>query len=278
MRWLADTFRRLTADRLAAAALALVAVYTLLAVAAPLLSPYDPYAIDADAFLAPPSASHWLGTDQLGRDVLSRVIHGARVSLRVAGLAVAVSLIVGGGIGLLAGYLGGWTDKALSRATDVLFAVPEVLLALVMMAVLGRGLTQITIAIAIVYTPIFVRVTRAAVLRVRTEPYVEAARALSIPARRIMLRHVLPNAAGPVIVQATLSLGFAILAEAALSFLGLSGEIDVPSWGLMLQQGKDLMELAWWVAVFPGIAITLAVLALNLVGDGLRDVLDPKTA
>jgi peptide/nickel transport system permease protein len=246
------------------------------AVLAPWVAPYGPLAIDGEAFLAPPDASHLFGTDSLGRDILSRVIYGTRISLRVAGGAVALAMAAGCAAGLLAGYFGGWVDMALSRVMDVMFAVPEVLLALVVMAVLGVGFGQITLAIAIVYAPIFARVSRAAVIASAAQPYVEAARTLGLGHTRIMLRHVLPGATAPIIVQATLSLAFAILAEAALSFLGLSGEADVPSWGAMLQDGKGVMEHAWWAAVFPGMAITLTVLSLNVVGDALRDALDPQ--
>ncbi len=275
MRRLIEVCRELTNIPAAAAALAVVALFVVLAVGAPWIAPEPPLAI-SDALLEPPSAAHWFGTDQLGRDILSRVIYGSRISLRVALSAVGFALLVGSLVGLLAGYFGGWTDTLLSRCMDVMFAIPEVLLALVVMAIIGVGLNEITLAIGIVYAPIFARVCRGAVISIREQPYVEAARALGLPHRRIMLRHVLPGATPPLIVQTTLSLAFAILAEAALSFLGLSGETDTPSWGMMLRQGKDMMQLAWWVAVFPGLAITLAVLALNVLGDSLRDVIDPR--
>lgn len=259
----------------AAAASAGVALLLLTALLAPWIAPYDPLALQ-DALLAPPSWTHPMGTDQLGRDVLSRVIFGTRLALSVAVPAVGLALIVGGAVGLAAGYFRGWVDAVISRCLDVMFALPEILLALVVMAVVGVGLGEIALAIAIVYTPIFARVCRSATLNASAQPYVEAAEALALSSPRIMLRHVLPNCAGPLIVQTTLSLAFAVLAEAALSFLGLSGQTDAPSWGLMLRKGKDLMELAWWVAVFPGLAITLTVLAFNVVGDGLNDYLDPQ--
>ncbi len=267
------TFRK---NRLAATGGALLLLLVHVAIAAPLLATHDPYATGG-AQLAAPGPTHWLGTDDLARDVYSRVVFGTRISLRVAAVAVAIALLAGSTIGLLAGFFGGIVDAALSRLTDILFALPAIVLALVVVAILGQGLWNVTLAIGIVYTPIFARVTRAAVLRVMTEPYIEAARVIGCSNARLCLRHVLPNALGPVIVQATLSLAFAILAEAALSFLGLTGEADLPSWGLMLKSGQRFMPHgAWWLAVFPGLAITLTVLSFNLVGDGLRDALDPK--
>jgi peptide/nickel transport system permease protein len=251
-------------------------VMVLVAITAPWLAPYDPLAIGREG-LQPPGPDHWLGTDQLGRDVLSRILYGAGISLRVSGLSVVIALCAGTVMGVLAGYFGGWVDMTLSRVFDVMFSLPDILLALVIMAVLGQGLTNITLAIGIVYTPIFARICRGAVLSVRRQVYVESARAIGAGHRRIIFRHVIPNITAPMIVQTTLSLAFAILTEAALSFLGLSGESDRPTWGMMLREGKALMELAWWVAVFPGIALTLTVLSFNTVGDGLRDVLDPRT-
>lgn len=270
-----DAWRRFRRNRLALAGLAIVGLYALAAVAAPLLTPYDPLAI-GEVNLTPPAASHPFGTDALGRDILTRVIYGARISLMVAGTSVALALVLGGGVGLAAGYFGRWVDGTISRVTDVMFALPEIVLALVVLAVLGPSLLHVALAIGIVYTPIFVRVCRGEVMRVKRQPHVEAARALGMSHARIMLRHVLPNVLPALIVQTTLSLAFAILAEAAISFLGLSGETDAPSWGLMLKQGKDFMQLSPWVAVWPGLAITLAVLSFNLVGDGLQQALDPR--
>lgn len=269
-------FHRLTQNKLAAAALVVVLAYILIAIFVPWIAPYRPLAISNNN-LAPPSWHHLLGTDQLGRDILSRILYGTRLSLRVAAFSVAFALIVGTIVGLPAGYFGGWVDATLSRCTDVMFAVPEILMALIVMAILGQGINNITLAIGIVYAPIFARICRAAVLRVKGQPFIEAARALGLPHRRVMLRHILPNIAAPLIVQTTLSLAFAVLAEAALSFLGLAGQSDMASWGMMLREGKDWMQQAWWVAVFPGIAITLAVFSLNVLGDGLRDALDPRT-
>jgi peptide/nickel transport system permease protein len=265
----------LRASKPALAAAAFVALTAVVALTAPLLATHEPLAISRDA-LQPPGADHWLGTDQLGRDIFSRILYGTRISLRVAAGAVSLALLAGTLMGLLAGYFGRWLDAVLSRLTDVMFSLPDILLALVVMAVLGQSLGNLTLAIAIVYTPIFARVCRGAVLSIRQQPYIEAARALGVSHMRIIARHVLPNVLGPLIVQITLSLAFAILAEAALSFLGLSGQTDAPSWGLMLRQGKDFMEIAWWLAVFPGLAITLTVLSFNVLGDALRDALDPR--
>lgn len=259
---------------LAALILALVAVTAL---AAPLIAPYDPLATHPEAIRAAPSSAHWLGTDGSGRDIYSRIIHGSRISLQVAAGAVAASLIAGGVLGIVAGWFGGIWDEVLSRVTDMLFAFPDIVLALVIMAALEPSRGNLILAIGIVYTPIFARLARGSVLSIKAEPFVEAAHAAGLPTQRIVVRHVLPNIAAPLTVQVTLSLGFAILAEAALSFLGLGVEADAPSWGNMLMEGRELMRHGlWWVAVFPGLAITLVVFAFNILGDGLRDALDPR--
>ena len=226
--------------------------------------------------LQSPSWAHPFGTDDLGRDILSRVILGASVSLRVGFLAVGFALVVGSLIGLLAGFYGKWVDDVLMRFMDVLFAFPAVLLAIAVLAVRGPGSGNTALAIGIVYTPIFARVTRASVLGVREEVYVRASRSVGASDWRILTRHILPNAAPPIIVQTSISLAFAVLAEAALSFLGLGTQPPNPSWGLMLAEGRSYIELAWWLAFFPGMAIFLTVLCFNLLGDGLRDALDPR--
>lgn len=272
-----DVWQQFARRRPAAIALLILIAYLMAAIFGPILAPYDPLQISAVGISAP-SATHWLGTDQLGRDVFSRLLYGARSSLLVACVSVGFALIVGTSLGLLAGYFGAWVDTAISRLTDVMFALPDVLLALVIMAVLGQGLSSVALAIGIVYTPIFARVCRGAVLRVRKLIYVEAAQALGVRDRAILYRHILPNILPPLIVQTTLSFAFAILAEATLSFLGLSGEADAPLWGLMLRQGKDVMHLGWWLAIFPGLAITSIVLCFNLLGDGLQAWLDPRQA
>jgi peptide/nickel transport system permease protein len=226
--------------------------------------------------LEAPSWSHPFGTDDLGRDILSRVIIGASVSLKVGFLAVGLALVVGTLIGLLAGFYGRWVDDVLMRVMDMLFAFPAVLLAIAILAIRGPGTSNTIIAIAIVYVPIFARVTRASVLGVREEVYVRASRSVGASDFRLLTRHVLPNAAPPIIVQTSISLAFAVLAEAALSFLGLGTQPPDPSWGLMLAEGREFIQLAWWLAFFPGMAIVVTVLCFNLLGDGLRDVLDPR--
>lgn len=240
------------------------------------LSPHDPNQMNFSALFAPPSLAHPFGTDEFGRDLFSRILHGAAVSVKVAFIAVGISAVAGVTLGLLAGYYGGWLDEVLMRVMDVFFALPAVLLAIVVMAILGRGVENAMVAIAIVYAPIFARVTRGAVIAVRDREYVNAARALGQSGPRVMFAHVLPNAMGPIIVQTSLSLAFAILAEAALSFFGLGTQPPDPSWGRMLSEGRAYMRQAPWMGIFPGLAIMVSVLGFNLLGDGLRDVLDPR--
>lgn len=240
------------------------------------LAPTGVNEVDVEKMLLPPSIAHPFGTDELGRDVLSRVIVAARVSLQVGAVSVGLALVAGVAIGLFAGYYRGWLDNLLMRSMDVLFAFPVLLLAVAIVAVLGPGLGTAMVAIGVVYTPIFARVTRASVLSVREQVYVRAAMSVGASDLRIMGRHVLPNIAAPLIVQTSLSLAFAILSEAALSFLGLGVQPPAPSWGRMLFDGRGFVTDAWWLGVFPGAAIFLTVLAFNLVGDALRDVLDPR--
>jgi peptide/nickel transport system permease protein len=272
MRWVGRLWR----GRAARVALVILGLYLLAAAAAPLLAPRDPFRMHEGAALQAPSSDFWLGTDRFGRDQFSRLLHGSRKSFQVGLIAVGVALLTGTALGVLAGYFKGATDAVLSRLMDILFAFPELLLALAVMAVLGAGTGNLMLAIGIVYTPIFARIARGAVLEVSAREHVEAARAMGAGHGQILFRHVLPNIAAPLIVQTTLSFAFAVLAEASLSFLGLGVEPDAPSWGIMLKEGKDWMLQAWWVAVFPGLAITLAVLNFNLLGDALRDALDPK--
>ncbi|MCP5488965.1 MAG: ABC transporter permease [Verrucomicrobia bacterium] len=260
----------------AVAGLVVLSLLGLLALFAPVIAPYDPFALSGNAMLAPPGPDHWLGADQLGRDLLSRLLYGARISFHVAVLSVGFALGIGTLAGGIAGYVGGWIDQVVSRCVDVLFSIPDILLALAIMAALGPTLNHLVLAIGIVYTPIFARIARGAVLDLRHADYIEAARSIGSSPAAILYRHVLPGILGPLVVQTTLSFAFAILTEAALSFLGLGVEPDQPSWGILLNQGKDLMERAWWIAVFPGLAITLTVFCFNLVGDGLRDALDPR--
>ena len=240
------------------------------------IAPFDVNDVEVPNALRPPGGAHWFGTDELGRDVLSRVVLATQASMRVAVVSVAFAVVVGVTIGIIAGYRGGWLDTVFMRVIDVMFAFPVLLLALAIVAILGPGVTTTILAIGIVYTPIFARVARASTLGVRVEPFVQVSRSMGAPDRYILGRHILPNIAGPLIVQTSLSLAFAILSEAALSFLGLGIQPPQPSLGRMIFDSQGFVTLAWWMAVFPGAAIVVIVLALNLVGDGLRDVLDPK--
>lgn len=256
--------------------LIILGLFLLLALFAPHLSPRDPLAMDTDALLQPPGGSAWMGTDPLGRDQWSRILHGSRLAFQVGLVSVGFALVAGTALGVTAGYAGGCADWLLCRVTDVLFSVPEVMLALAIMAVLGQSTANVMLAIGIVYTPIFARVARGEILRAKNALFVTAARSMGVRTLPIIFRHLLPAAAPALIVQTTLSFAFAVLAESALSFLGLGVEPDTPSWGLMLRDGKDWLEQAWWLSVFPGLAITLTVLSFNLFGDALRDVLDPR--
>ncbi len=271
-----DFFYRLIHNKLAVTGGVILILFILMAVLAPVIAPYDPYYMDASATLAPPSAEHLLGTDNMGRDILSRIFYGAQISLKVSIVSVSIATAAGVILGVVAGYFGKFTDGIISRILEIMFAFPEVLLALLIMSILGPSLNNIMIAIGIVYTPIFARITRGAVLSVKDSLYVEAARSIGVKDSIIIVRHILPNILSPILVQITLSLAFAILSEASLSFLGIGVEPDIPSWGIMLNNGKAWIEIAWWVGVFPGIAIALAVLGFNILGDGLRDVLDPR--
>jgi peptide/nickel transport system permease protein len=268
--------RRLLRRRTAVAGLAIVVSMVALAVFAPWVAPFDPLKTSFAFVRKAPDAAHWFGTDEVGRDLLSRVIWGGRASL-AAGL-ISVSIAVGAGIplGMLAGYAGGRLDASISRLTDAMLAIPFLILAIALAAFLGPSLGNAMIAIGISTTPVFVRLARGEVLAVRAEDYVEAARAVGNPPRRILLRHILPNILPPVIVQATLAIATAIIAEASLSFLGLGQQPPDPSWGSMLNSAQRFLTQAPWMAIFPGLAIFVSVLAFNLLGDGLRDALDPK--
>ena len=256
--------------------LAVIGLFVLVALLAPWIAPHDPLATSWSAVRKAPSAAYWLGTDEIGRDVLSRVIWGARASLLAGVVSVSLSLLLGLPIGLLAGYLGGWVDAVISRMVDAMLACPFLILAIALAAFLGPSLTNAMIAIGISATPIFVRLTRGQVLAVKVEDYVEAARAIGNSRLRIALRHVLPNIVAPLIVQATLAIAAAVIAEASLSFLGLGQQPPAPSWGSMLNTAKNYVDQAPWMAIWPGVSIFLLVLSFNLVGDGLRDALDPR--
>lgn len=270
------TLRLMLRNPVSLAGSAVLLIVVLAALLGPTVAPFGVNDTDVTRALNGPSATHWFGTDDLGRDQLSRVLVAARVSMEVALVSVGIALVVGVSVGLVSGYLGGATDSVLMRVVDVLFAFPVLLLALAIVAVLGPGLTSAMIAIGVVYTPIFARVTRASTLSVRSEPYVHASRTMGTGNAYVVWHHVLPNISGPVIVQTSLSLAFAILSEAALSFLGLGVQPPQPSWGRMLFDAQDFIGVAWWMSVFPGLAILLTTLAFNLVGDGLAQVLDPK--
>jgi peptide/nickel transport system permease protein len=268
--------RRLLRRKGAVVGLVVIAVMIVLALLAPLLAPYDPIATSWTLVRKPPSALHWFGTDDLGRDILSRVIYGTRASLMAGAISVGIAFGVGVPVGLLSGYRGGFVDALISRITDAMLACPFLILAIALAAFLGPSLSNAMIAIGITTTPIFVRLTRGQTLNVKVEDYVEAARAVGTPPWRIAQMHILPNIMPALLVQATLSIAAAIIAEAALSFLGLGQQPPAPSWGSMLNAAQRFLTNAPWMAIWPGLGIFLLVLSFNLVGDGLRDALDPR--
>jgi peptide/nickel transport system permease protein len=268
--------RRLARRRGAMLGLGVVLFFIAIAVFAPTIAPHDPLQTSWSDVRKPPTAAHPFGTDEIGRDVASRVIWGARASLLAGLVSVCISLSLGVPIGLLAGYVGGWADALISRLTDAMLACPFLILAIALAAFLGPSLTNAMIAIGISATPVFIRLTRAQVLSVKVEDYIEAARAVGNSHLRIALRHILPNVVAPLIVQATLAFAAAVIAEASLSFLGLGQQPPAPSWGSMLNTAKNYIDNAPWMAIWPGVSIFLLVLSFNLVGDGLRDALDPR--
>lgn len=269
-------WRRLIRRKGAVLGLVVIALFVLLAVFAPLIVPYDPIATSWSLVRKAPSMQHWFGTDELGRDVLARVVYGARASLLAGVISVGIALAIGVPLGLLAGYRGGFIDALISRITDAMLACPFLILAIALAAFLGPSLGNAMIAIGVSATPIFIRLTRGQVMSVKVEDYVEAARAMGNPRWRIALVHILPNILPALLVQATLSIAAAIIAEAALSFLGLGQQPPAPSWGSMLNAAQRFLTSAPWMAIWPGLAIFLVVLSLNLLGDGLRDALDPQ--
>ena len=269
-------WRKLRRRRAAMLGLAVVVGFVVLALFAAWIAPQDPIATSWGAIRKPPSAEHWFGTDEIGRDVFSRVIWGTRASMLAGVVSVSISLLLGVPIGLAAGFLGGWFDAAISRVIDAFLACPFLILAIALAAFLGPSLTNAMIAIGVSATPIFARLTRGAVIHVKVEDYIEAARALGASPLRQALRHVLPNIAAPLIVQATLAIAAAVIAEASLSFLGLGQQPPAPSWGSMLNTAKNYVDNAPWMAIWPGLSIFLLVLSFNLLGDGLRDALDPR--
>jgi peptide/nickel transport system permease protein len=271
-----DAIRRLLRDRAAVAGLVIIVVLAAVAIFGPALTPYDPIDQSFRIKLRPPSAEHLLGTDEFGRDIFSRIIVGTRVALAVGTVPVLIALLVGVTLGLVAGYYGKAIDQVLMRVIDVMLAFPWLLLAIGIMAVLGPGIRNVMIAVAIVYIPAFARIVRGSVLSIKEKEYVEAARAMGQPDRRILFQHVLANAWAPIIVLATLSIGQAIIYAAGLSFIGLGTQPPDPDWGNMLSSGREYLRDAPWLGFFPGLAILITVLAFNLFGDGLRDALDPR--
>lgn len=273
---LAETWRRFRQHKPALVGLSLIMLFVVVAATAPLLSHQDPVGQDLSRALLPPSTQHWLGTDQLGRDILTRLLYGGRLSLTMGALAVVLGMLVGVPLGATSGYYGGMVDMVIQRITDILLSFPSFLLALSLVAVLGVGLQNTIIAVGIGTIPIFIRLVRGVVLSLREQTYVEAARSLGQRDFTILSKHIVPNALAPVIVQATLSMGSTILVAAGLGFLGLGVQAPTPEWGSMLGEGKQFIFSAMNLATFPGVAIFLTVLAFNLAGDGLRDALDPR--
>jgi len=273
-RW-ADWWLTLLHDKKALGGLFLLTVFLIMALLAPLIAPFDPNAMDYE-MMEPPSATHLLGTDDLGRDLFSRIIYGARVSLFIGITPVAISLLIGVVLGVVAGYFGGWLDNIIMRYIDLQWAFPNFIIAVYLVAVFGTGILNLTIAISLAFVDDFARVARGMVLTIKKEQYVTAARAMGASDYRIMRRYILPNAMAPLIVQATVSVSYAILAEATLSFLGLGVEATTPTWGLILAEGRSFVSRAWWLGLFPGLAIMLTVLSINFLGDALRDFMDVR--
>lgn len=248
----------------------------IVAIAAPSLSPYDPIKMAPTEAAQPPSWEHPAGTDLLGRDVLSRIMFGARISLQMGLISTGIALIIGSFLGLLAGYFGGWVDSTITLLTNILLALPGILLALVILAALGPGLSKVMIAVGISTIPNFIRVVRGSVLSVKTADYVQAARVLGSTDARIMFVHIVPNIVAPIIVLGTLGFASAVLVGASVSYLGLGASPPTPEWGMMVSEGRNHLQRAWWLSTMPGLAIMLSVIALNLLGDSLRDALDPR--
>lgn len=271
-------WRKMKANRSALVGLVIILFFTALAVLAPVLPIPDPLATSWSAIRKAPSAAHWLGTDDIGRDILSRMIWGAQASLLAGVVSVVIAVVIGVPFGLVSGYFGGWVDMVISRVTEALLAMPFLITAIALAAFLGPSLMNAMIAIGLSAMPIFVRLTRGQVLAVKTEDYVEGARAIGLGHFDIMTRYILPNVFAPIIVQATLTVATAIIAEASLSFLGLGQQPPAPSWGSMLNVAKNFLTQAPWMAMWPGAAIFLVVIGFNLLGDGLRDALDPREA
>lgn len=272
-RW--TWLRSLWRDKKAVIGLCVLVVLVAGALTASYITPYDPNAQDFE-FLEAPSSTHWLGTDDLGRDLFSRIVYGARISIFVGLSTVLLATVIGVVLGLLAGYYGGWIDNLIMRYIDLQWAFPNFIIAVYLVAVFGTGLTNVIVAITLAFLDDFARVVRSMVLSIREEDYIMAARSIGASDGRILLGHILPNTTAPVIVQATVSVSYAILAEAGLSFLGLGVQPDTPTWGLILSDARTFFSRAWWLAVFPGLAITVTVLSTNFFGDALRDIFDVR--
>ena len=262
-------------DKKALIGTVVLTIFLIAAILGSLIAPYDPNGMDFD-MMEPPSWSHPLGTDDLGRDLLSRVIVGAQVSLFVGVSTVIIALVAGLVLGILAGYLGGWVDHIIMRYIDLQWAFPNFIIAVYLVAVFGTGLSNVIVAISLAFIDDFARIARGMVLSIKEEQYVAAARTVGVSDIRIMWRHILPNAAAPIIVLATVSVSYAILGEATLSFLGLGVDASTPTWGLILADGRSFISRAWWLGIFPGLAIMLTVLSINFIGDALRDFLDVR--
>ena len=267
---------RLIRSRMALPATAFLGLLVILALFGSYLAPWDPYESDLSARLAAPSATHLLGTDSLGRDLLSRIMAGAQVDLGLSVLAVSLAIVAGATVGLLSGFYGGLVDSVLMSICDVMLAFPYLLLMLIVVAALGPSIVSATVAISIALIPTYARLTRGVVFVVKEQEYVLAARSIGVPVPRLLVRHILVNSASPIIVQSSLNLGSAILSVAALSFIGLGAQPPSPEWGRMLSDGRDVMRVAWWITTFPGLMILFTVIAFNLLGDSLRDALDPR--
>ena len=269
-------WKKMKRNKSALAGLIIIVFFAVIALLAPVLPIADPYATSWSAIRKAPSAAHWLGTDDIGRDILSRMIWGAQASLMAGVVSVFIAVITGVPLGLISGYFGGWLDQVISRITEAFLAMPFLIMAIALAAFLGPSLTNAMIAIGLSAMPIFIRLTRAQVLAVKTEDYIEGARSIGLGHHDIMLRYILPNIVPPIIVQATLTVATAIIAEASLSFLGLGQQAPAASWGSMLNVAKNYLSQAPWMAIWPGAAIFLVVIGFNLLGDGLRDALDPR--
>lgn len=276
-QWL-EVWRRLKRNKMAVLGLAILIILVLLAVFANVIANYDNVVIKQNLSqrLQAPSAAHWLGTDEFGRDIFARLVHGTRVSLQVGIIAVGISIVIGGILGAIAGYYGGKLDNIIMRVMDIFLAVPSILLAIAIVSALGPSILNLMLAISISSVPSYARIVRASVLSIRDQEFIEAAKAIGASNTRIIFRHIIPNSLAPVIVQATLGVASAILSTAGLSFIGLGIQPPAPEWGSMLSGGRQYLRYAWWVTTFPGVAIMITILSLNLLGDGLRDALDPR--